>query len=104
MIAPSPSPTLAAVSGLTRDQIHRLAIAIATDLCRNDPPVVRGEMSKVAAAAANAIAANFAEEASINREAEKTLQAMGRQSAELDPARLLRGLRERIAKQRGFVL
>jgi len=92
------------VSRLSRDQIHRLAVAIATDLCRNDPPVVRGEMSKIAAAVANAIAANFAEEASIQREAERTLQSMGRQSPELDPARLLRGLRERIAKQRGFVL
>lgn|GEM_PF-1034363 len=92
------------MSRLSRDQIHRLAVAIATDLCRNDPPVVRGEMSKIAAAVANAIAANFAEEASIQREAERTLQSMGRQSPELDPARLLRGLRERIAKQRGFVL
>lgn len=104
MIAPTPERRLPAVSRLSRDQIHRLAVSIATDLCRNDPPVVRGDMSKVAAAAANAIAANFAEEASIHREAEKALETMGRQSAELDPARLLRGLRERIARKRGFVL
>ena len=104
LIARVHARTLPDVSRLNRDQIHRLAIALATDLCRNDPPVVRGEMSKVAAAAANAIATNFAEEASIHKEAEKALEMMARQNPELDPTRLLRGLRERIAKKRGFVL
>ncbi|HYB98251.1 MAG TPA: hypothetical protein VEC57_03870 [Candidatus Limnocylindrales bacterium] len=88
----------------SREEIQKLAVAIATDLCREDPPVVRGEMSKVAAAVANAIAANFAEEARIEREVEETLQAMGRQAADLDPAKLRRGVRERIARQKGFVL
>jgi hypothetical protein len=89
---------------LTREDIQKLAIAIATDLCREDPPAVRGEMSKVAAAVANAIAANFAAEAAIRREAEDALQKMGRQGPQIDPAKLFQGICERIAKQKGFVL
>ena len=90
--------------GLSRDEIQRLAISIATDLCREDPPAVRGEMAKVAAAAANAIAANFAAEANIRREAEEALRKMGRQGPEIDVAKLMQGLCDRIAKQKGFVL
>ena len=92
------------MSSLTRDDIQRLAIAIATDLCREDPPAVRGEMAKVAAAAANAIAANFAQEAVIRREAEEALRKLGRQGPDMDPAKLFQGLCERIAKRKGFVL
>lgn len=89
---------------LSRDDIQKLAISIATDLCREDPPAVRGEMSKVAAAVANAIAANFAAEAAIRREAEQALAQLGRQGPQIDPARLFQGICERIAKQKGFVL
>jgi hypothetical protein len=89
---------------LSRDDIQKLAISIATDLCREDPPAVRGEMSKVAAAVANAIAANFAAEAAIRREAEQALQQLGRQGPQIDPAKLFQGICERIAKQKGFVL
>jgi hypothetical protein len=89
---------------LSRDDIQKLAIAITTDLCREDPPAVRGEMAKVAAAVANAIAANFAAEAAIKREAEQALQQMGRQGPQIDPAKLFQGICERIAKQKGFVL
>lgn len=92
------------MSSLTRDEIQRLAIQIATDLCREDPPAVRGEMAKVAAAAANAIAANFAQEASIRHEARQALEKMGRQVPGLDPDKLLQGICERLAKQKGFVL
>ncbi|HXC52449.1 MAG TPA: DUF507 family protein [Candidatus Limnocylindrales bacterium] len=89
---------------LSRDDIQRLAISIATDLCREDPPAVKGEMNKVAAAVANAIATNFAQEAAIRREAEEALQKLGRQDPTIDPAKLFQGLCERIAKQKGFVL
>lgn len=92
------------MSTVTREEIQRLAIQIATDLCREDPPAVRGDMAKVAAAAANAIAANFAQEAMIRSEAQQTLEKMGRQAPNLDPGKLLQGICERIAKQKGFVL
>jgi hypothetical protein len=99
-----PEPSSAPVSSLSRDDIQRLAISIATDLCREDPPAVRGDMSKIAAAAANAIAINFAQEAQIRREADEALDKLGRQGPGIDPARLFQGLCERIAKQKGFVL
>src|SRR5262249_38692070 len=99
-----PAPCSTVVSSLTREDIQRLAISIATHPCREDPPAVRGDMGKVAAAAANAIAHNFATEAQIRREAEAAMAKMGRQGPEIDPARLLQGLAERIAKQKGFVL
>lgn len=90
--------------GLSRDYIQKLAISIATDLCREDPPAVKGDMAKVAAAVANAIAQNFAQEAAIRREAEDALAKLGRQAPTMDPEKLLQGLCERIAKQKGFVL
>jgi hypothetical protein len=92
------------VSYLPRDAIQRLAIQIATDLCREDPPAVRGEMAKVAAAVANAIAQNFAQEAAIRREAEEALRKIGHQGPTMDADKLLQGISERLAKQRGFVL
>ena len=92
------------MSFLSRDDIQRLAISIATDLCREDPPAVKGDMAKVAAAAANAIARNFAEEAMVRQEAEVALAKMGRQGPAIDPAKLFQGICERIAKQKGFVL
>lgn len=92
------------MSSLTRDDIQKLAISIATDVCREDPPAVRGDMAKVAAAAANAIAANFAQEGQIRQEAEAALAKLGRQGPEIDPAKLFQALCERIAKQKGFVL
>jgi hypothetical protein len=61
-------------------------------------------MAKVAAAAANAIATNFAQEAAIHREAEVALAKLGRQGPEIDPAKLFQALCDRIAKQKGFVL
>src|SRR5207253_4041038 len=48
--------TMFARVSLSRDDIQRLAISLATDLCREDPPAVRGDMAKVAAAIAIAIA------------------------------------------------
>ena len=98
------APAESMFRSVTREQVQKLAVAVATDLCREDPPIVRGEMAKVAAAVANAVAANLAEEARIEREVDETLRSMGRQAAELDPIKLRRGIRERIAKQRGFVL
>lgn len=92
------------MSSLTREDIQHLAIAIATDLCREDPPAVRGEMAKVAAAAANAIVRNFSEEAAIRREAEAALAKLGPQGPTMDRDKLLAGLVDRLAKQKGFVL
>jgi len=89
---------------ITRDDVQRLAIQIATDLCREDPPAVRGDIAKVAAAVGNAIVANFSEEASIRREAERTLETLGAREPTLDRGKLLHGLVERIAAKRGFVL
>jgi hypothetical protein len=89
---------------LSREYIQKLAISIATDLCREDPPAVKGDMAKVAAAVANAIAQNFAQESAIRREAEDALAKLGRQAPTMDPDKLLQGICERIAKQKGFVL
>lgn len=89
---------------LSREDIQKLAIQIATDLCREDPPAVKGEMARVAATVANAIATNFAQEAAIRREAGEAMQKLGRQDPTMDPGKLMQGLCERIAKQKGFVL
>lgn len=104
MLRKSSRTIFRSVSALTRDEIQRLAISIATDLCREDPPAIRGEMAKVAAAAANAIAANFHQESLIRREAEEALRKLGAQDPTIDPNKLFQGLCTRIAKTKGFVL
>ena len=47
---------------------------------------------------------NFRVEEEINREAEQALGALGRSTAGMDQHKLMAGLRERIAKKKGFVL
>ncbi|MFQ5352968.1 MAG: hypothetical protein ACE5D3_07835 [Candidatus Binatia bacterium] len=85
-------------------QLAELAAAIAVELLKASPAIVEGEQRTVAAAIAGAIAQNFATEAEINREAEATLASLRSSVSGMDKDTLLRGIRDRIAKRRGFVL
>ena len=53
---------------------------------------------------ATAIVANFKTEAEIERQARKKLESLGRETDGMDHAKLLQGIRQHLAKERGFVL
>ncbi len=84
--------------------IEQIAARIAGVLTAGDQPAVKGEPARIAAVIKKTIVADFATEATINREAEKALAALPALGPGMDKGKLLLGLRERIAKKRGFVL
>ncbi len=84
--------------------IERIARRLAGELNQHEPALVTGNPVAVEEAITRAIAANFAIEANIEREAEKLLDQMGAQARNMDRPTLLAGLKARIAKQRGFAL
>jgi len=84
--------------------IEQIADRIAGLLTAGDQPAVKGDPAGVTAVLKKTIVANFATEAAINREAEEALAALPALGPGMDRGKLLAGLRERIAKKRGFVL
>ncbi len=84
--------------------IDEVAALLARELCQSEPPLVGGDPAVVTRAIASTLKANFDEEAAIGREAEQALESMGPASRGMDRGKLLEGIRERLAKQRGFVL
>ncbi len=78
--------------------------AIAADLCAGADAAVGGKAADAAALIAVVIERNFAAEAAIEREVEQQIAKLGAQAAGMDPHKLRAGLRERIAKQKRFVL
>ncbi len=85
--------------------IEQMASRIASAVITGEPPAVKGDPAEIAAAVKRAIVTNLSEEATINKEAERLLDAMPEANRPgMDKDKLLAGLRERIAKKRGFVL
>jgi len=85
-------------------QLESLGAAIARAVCVGPNAPVKGPEAMVASTAAAALQANFRAEAAIDSEVEKQIEKLGRAAAGLDQAKLRAGLRERIAKQKGFAL
>jgi hypothetical protein len=93
---------------LKEEQIHGLAEKVYTDLVADNVLTLRGERSAVVAGIARAISQNFAAEQKLERDAEKlldqTLDAMGRGAAEIDRRRMLKMVKDKLAKERKIVL
>jgi hypothetical protein len=81
-----------------------LAAAIAEDLCGLPGAPATGNPQALARVIGDAIRENFRLEEEVEREAQKALSALGSSAAGMDQHKLLAGLRERVAKKRGFVL
>lgn len=97
------APTVPHMSGATIPGLDALARGLAEELTAGANPAVRGEPAAVAAVIARMVAANFAQEEAIDREAERTLANLPAAPG-MDKGKLLAGIRERLAKKRGFVL
>jgi len=93
---------------LREEQIHGLAEKVYNDLSAESLITSRGERGAVVAGIARAISQNFATEQKLERDAEKlldeTLDAMGRGAAEIDRRRMLKMVKDKLAKERNIVL
>lgn len=93
---------------LKEDQIHSLAEKVYNDLTAESLMTPRGERAAVVAGIARAISQNFAAEQKLERDAEKlldeTLNAMGHGAAEIDRRRMLKMVKDKLAKERNIVL
>jgi hypothetical protein len=81
-----------------------LAAAIADDLCGLPGAPATGNPQALTRVIADAIRENFRLEEEVEREAERALSALGSSASGMDQHKLIAGLRERIAKKKGFVL
>lgn len=93
---------------LKQEQIQRLAGKVFKDLSTNGLIILRGDSATVVDAIARVITQNFAAEQSLERDAERlldeTIAAMGRGAAEIDRRRMLKMIKDKLAKERKIVL
>jgi len=93
---------------LREEQIRRLAEKVYADLSADGLITARGEQKAVLDGIAGAISRNFAAEQTLERDAEKlldeTMSSMGRGAAEIDRRRMLKMIKDKLARDRKIVL
>lgn len=93
---------------LKEEQIRRLAEKVYIDLAGEGLITPRAEQKTVVDGIAAAISQNFAAEQKLERDAERlldeTIAAMGRGAADIDRRRMLKMVKEKLAKERKIVL
>ena len=92
---------------LKDDQIARLAEQVLTALDHEELMNLKVERGKALAAVKSAVAADIRQEADLEKDAERlleqTLRAMGG-GAGIDRQKMLRMVKEKLAKERKFIL
>ena len=93
---------------IKEEQLRRLAEKVYNDLSTDHLITPRGERGAIVAGIARTIAQNFAVEQKLEQDAEKlldeTMNAMGRGAAEIDRRRMLKMVKDKLAKERNIVL
>lgn len=93
---------------LREEQIHRLAEKVLNDLVAAKEVVLKTERGAILAAIKSAINTDMQAEESLERDAERMLKenlaALGRGAVEIDRHRMLRMIKERLAKERKIIL
>jgi len=93
---------------LKQEQIQRLAGKVYNDLSTHGLITPRGERGVVVDAISQVISQNFANEQSLERDAERlldeTIAGMGRGAADIDRRRMLKMIKEKLARERKIVL
>ncbi len=93
---------------LREEQIQRLGEKILNDLVVAEEVVFKGERGAALAAIKSAISADLQAEEALERDAERILQenlvALGRGAVEIDRHKMLRMIKEKLAKDRQIVL
>jgi len=93
---------------LKEEQIQRLGEKILNDLVTAEEVVFKGERGAALAAIKSAITADLQSEEALERDAERILQenlvALGRGAIEIDRHKMLRMIKEKLAKDRKIIL
>lgn len=93
---------------LKEEQIRGLAEKVYSDLVADGLITPSGERGEVIAGIVRTISQNFAVEQKLERDAEKlldeTMAAMGSGAAEIDRHRMLKMVKDKLAKERNIVL
>jgi len=93
---------------LKEEQIRGLAEKVYSDLVADGLITPSGERGEVVAGIVRTISQNFAVEQKLERDAEKlldeTMAAMGSGAAEIDRRRMLKMVKDKLAKERNIVL
>jgi len=93
---------------LKDEQIQRLAEKVYNDLSTDGLIAPRRDRGAVVEGIAKAIAQNFNQEQSLERDAERllneTIAGMGRAAVEIDRRKMLKMIKEKLAKERNIVL
>ena len=93
---------------LKEEQIRGLAEKLYSDLTSEGLITPRGEIGAVVAGIVRTISQDFAAEQKLERDAEKlldeTLNAMGSGAATIDRRRMLKMVKDKLAKERNIVL
>lgn len=84
--------------------IHRAAERVVQTLVEGKLLATHRPRAEVEKRVVEAIRANFREEAAIEREAERILEENRRQTTGMDQRSLLLKIKEKLARERGFVL
>jgi hypothetical protein len=93
---------------LKDEQIQRLADKVFNDLTADGLITPRRERGAVVEGIAKAIAGDISREQSLERDAERllneTIAGLGRAAVEIDQRKMLRMIKEKLAKERKIVL
>jgi hypothetical protein len=93
---------------LKEEQVHRLAEKILNDLISSEEVRLKTERGAILIAIKSAISADLQGEESLEKDAERILQenlaALGRGAIEIDRHKMLRMIKERLAKERKIIL
>jgi len=93
---------------LKEEQVHRLGEKILNDLTAAEEILLKTERGAVLTAIKSAISIDMQAEEGLERDAERILQenlaALGRAAADIDRHKMLRMIKEKLAKDRKIVL
>lgn len=89
---------------VSANELEAIGLSIARALCEPSHPPVKGPADAIVRAVVSAMQENFRVEAAIEREVDDQIEKLGATARGLDPEKLRSGLRDRIAKQKGFAL
>jgi hypothetical protein len=93
---------------LKDEQIQRLAEKVYNDLSTDGLITPRRDRGAVVEGIAKAIAQNFNQEQALERDAERllneTIAGLGRGAVEIDRRRMLKMIKEKLAKERKIIL
>ena len=93
---------------LKEEQIQRLAEKVYNDLSADSLISLRRERGAVVEGIAKAIAGDISREQALERDAERllneTIAGLGRAALEIDQRKMLRMIKDRLAKERKIVL